>query len=73
MQALMAARISGAHCNFCRLGSCASLKRVVVAIARQQTTVNPANVDLFTVSLRRWCFASADEDDRAFDPARCVG
>jgi hypothetical protein len=46
---------------------------VVAAVARQKITVNPAIVDLFMVSLRRCCFANADEDYRRFDPARFVG
>src|SRR5258708_7655447 len=56
MQALIAARISGTHCNFCISGCCAALKVVVAAVARQKITVNPAIVDLFMVSLRRCLF-----------------
>jgi hypothetical protein len=70
MQALMATRTSGTHCSFWISGCCAALKAVV---ARQRTTVNPAIVDLFTISLRRGCFANADEEYRRFDPARFVG
>src|SRR5882757_2029183 len=65
MQALIAARISGTHCNFCISGCCAALKVVVAAVARQKTTVNPAIVDLFTISLRRMIRAGSVDRARA--------
>src|SRR5947207_5624514 len=53
MQALMATRTSGTHCNFCISGCCAAAKLVVAAIARQTNTANFAAVDLIMVSLRQ--------------------
>jgi hypothetical protein len=49
MQALIAVRTSGTHCNFCRLTSCAAANVVVAAMARQTAMINFAIVDRLMV------------------------